>query len=124
MTTTEVINEIDSVKPNQFSEEQKRKWVSRIEAKIIMDIVNTHVGGEDKKPSEIISTTSENLLTAAYPYDALYVWYLQAQIDQANGEIGKYNNSMTLFNQSYQEFADFYNRTNEPISKASTIKVI
>ncbi len=45
------------------------------------------------------------------PYDGAYLRYMEAQIDYANGEYGKYNNAMDLFNTLWQGYAAYYCRT-------------
>lgn len=41
--------------------------------------------------------------------------YLAAQVDRLNGELGKYNNSITLFMAAYGEYRNWYNRTHESV---------
>ena len=53
-------------------------------------------------------------LIAPAPYDDLYLRWLEAQIDYANGEYGKYNNAITMYNSAYAEFANHYNRHHMP----------
>ena len=49
------------------------------------------------------------------PYgEDIYVHYLQAKIAEENAEIVKYNQQKTLFDASYQEWTDYYNRTHMP----------
>lgn len=42
------------------------------------------------------------------PHDKLYRAYLTAMIDYANGEYDKYNNTMQMFNQYYNEFVRWF----------------
>jgi len=56
----------------------------------------------------------DTVLLVPEPYSSLYVKYIAAQVDYYNGEIGRYNNSMVMFNMALASFADFYNRTNMP----------
>ena len=48
------------------------------------------------------------------PYDDIYIRYLEMQIDYANGEYGKYNNSKVMYNETYTVFKRYYNRTHMP----------
>jgi len=52
------------------------------------------------------------VLLVPEPYSGLYVKYIAAQVDYYNGEIGRYNNSMVMFNMALAQFIDYYNRTN------------
>jgi hypothetical protein len=58
-------------------------------------------------------------LIVEHPYDDIYIKWLEAQIDYANGEYGKYNNSIAMFNTAYEAYAKYYNRTHMPISKVN-----
>lgn len=48
------------------------------------------------------------------PYDGLYLSWLEAQIDYENGEIDRYNNSLAMFTQKYEDFSRYWTRTHTP----------
>ena len=48
------------------------------------------------------------------PYDDIYIYWLEAQIDYFNGETAKYNNSIATFNSAYSDFSAAYNREHMP----------
>ena len=50
----------------------------------------------------------------------IYIRWLEAQIDYANGEYGKYNNSITMYNTAYSAYEKYYNREHKPIQKNFT----
>lgn len=107
MTISEAIGQVDLLKPNPFTEDEKKGWLLRLEKKIEKEIVDTHEGGGD------IEDVGEKL-RVGMPYDDIYLFWLEAQIDYHNGEIEKYNNSITVFNYAYNAFQLFYNRTHLP----------
>ena len=115
MTIIEAINKIDSLKPNNYSQNDKLAWLSKIDGIIKAEIIDTHEGGEDIVFSGYDSNTdiSTELLVPA-PHDDLYVRWLEAQIDYANAEYGKYNNSMLMYNADYSAYERHYNRTHMP----------
>lgn len=114
MTIIEAINKIDSLKPNNCSQDMKVGWLSRLDGIIKEKVIDTHEGADAVVFTGYDgSDTSTELLVPA-PYDELYVKWLEAQIDYANGEYGKYNNSMTMYNSIYNEFENYYNRHNMP----------
>ncbi len=118
MTIIEAINQIDSLKPNSYSQSDKVRWLSRLDGKVQKDIINTHEGGNEiavTKYDEQTRTSTELLIP--HPYDEAYILWLEAQIDYANGEYAKYNNSITTFNEAYEQFERFYNRTHMPKGK-------
>ena len=116
MTVGEIVAMVDKLKPNRFSAEEKYRWLTDIDGMIVRELIDTHedspltgafagyIPGRDDDVSLIVSA----------PYDGLYRWYLESQIDLANMEIGKYNNSKNMFNQAYLTYTDHYNRTHMP----------
>lgn len=115
MTVREAIALVDRLKPNKFTEEDKIKWLSEIDGLIVRELIETHENPTFE--GEFKGYTAESLdtdLIAPYPYDVLYRWYLESQIDLGNMEIQKYNNSKTLFNTAYVNYTDRYNRTHMP----------
>jgi hypothetical protein len=118
MTIIEAINKVDELKPNSYTQLDKIRWLSNLDGTIKTEIIDTHEDGED-----VIFTgysedgdTAIDLLVPA-PYDILYVYWLEAQIDYANGEYSKYSNSMTMFNEAYSAFEKYYNRNHMPKGK-------
>lgn len=115
MTVKEAIALVDRLKPNKFSETDKIKWLSEIDGLIVRELVDTHEDSPLEEEFEGYRATDKNTeLIAPYPYDILYRWYLESQIDLGNMEINKYNNTKTLFNNAYVNYTDYYNRTHMP----------
>ena len=115
MTIMDAIYRIDELKPNSYSQSEKIKWLSSLDGLIKSKIIDTHEGGE----AVIFSGYDENTelgteLLVPAPYDDVYLRWLETQIDYANGEYGKYNNSAIIFNTAYTEYANYYNRTHMP----------
>lgn len=120
MTVKEAIALVDRLKPNKFKEEDKLKWLSDIDGLIVRELVDTHEGsplGDTEFTG--YAENNDTVLIAPFPYDTLYRWYLESQIDLGNMEISKYNNSKTLFNNAYLTFTDYYNRTYMPKRRTS-----
>lgn len=118
MTIMEILYRIDEVKPNSYSQSEKIKWLSSLDGVIKNEIIDTHEGGEDVvfSPYNEDTDLSTKLLVSA-PYDDIYIRWLEAQIDYANGEYGKYNNSIAMYNTAYTAYANYYNRTHMPLGK-------
>jgi hypothetical protein len=114
----DVIYRLDEVKPNSYSQAEKIKWLSSLDGMIKTEIIDTHEGGENvvfKGYDENTEITTELLVPA--PYDDIYLRWIEMQIDYANGEYGKYNNSSMLYNTAYNAYANYYNRTHMPKGK-------
>ena len=106
MKLHEVIALVDDQKPNAFSTLQKVKWLEQLDG---------HIAAEDllMNPAELqgISYSEDELdteLLIKKPYDDIYPLWLAAQIDFANGEYEKYQNSMALYNAQYGQFACWF----------------
>lgn len=117
MKIIEVINRIDHLKPNAYSQQDKVRWLSRLDGVVKKEIIDTHEGGEDvifEGYNDETLLTTELLIPA--PYDEVYVRYLEMQIDYANGEYAKYNNSTVEYNTAFSAFEKYYNRYHKPRS--------
>lgn len=118
MTIIEVINRIDVLKPNSYSQPEKIKWLSTLDGIVKAEIIDTHEGGEGitfEGYTEDSDLTTKLLIPA--PYDNIYIFWLESQIDYWNKEMGKYNNSIAMYNAAYSAFEKYYNRTHMPKGK-------
>lgn len=118
MTIIDAITRADAQNPHGYSQSEKVRWLSTLDGTVKTEIIDTHEGGEGVVFSgyndETLLTT-ELLIPA--PYDEAYIHYLEMKIDYANGEYGKYNNSLSMFEAAYSAFEKYYNRKHTPISK-------
>ena len=118
MTLMGAINHIDAVKPNGYSQTEKTKWLSTLDGIVKAEIIDTHEGGESvtfKGYDDATPLTQELLIP--HPYDDVYIKWLESQIDYANGEYNKYNNTIGVYNKALADFERAYNRTHMPIGK-------
>lgn len=115
MTIIEAINRINILKPNTFTQSEKVKWLSTLDGIIKIEIIDAHVGAEQVTFNGYDDNTdlSTELLVPA-PYDELYLFWLESNIDYWNGEYGKYNNSLQTYKDAYSDFARYYKRTHTP----------
>jgi hypothetical protein len=118
MTIIEAIAQIDELKPNTISQTQKVKWLSKLDGMVKTLIIDTHVGG-DAIPfyGYTEDTPVDTELIVPVPFDSMYIHWLEAQIDYANHEYSKYNNSMQMYNTAYSAYENYYNRTHMPIGR-------
>ena len=118
MTILEAVHKIDTVKPNSYTQPEKVKWLSTLDGIIKSEIIDTHEGGEGIEFEGYHDDTDlDTILLVPAPYDDVYIRWLEARIDYANGEINKYNNSLTAFNDAYGLYANHYNRKHMPKGK-------
>lgn len=114
MTIAQAIAETDALKPNQYTDTEKTRWLDRLDRRIYDEIVLTHEGSDDVEFSGYDYTTGEQELIAADPYSEVYIFWLECQIDYANGETARYANSSTMFNTAYEDYRNWYNRQHLP----------
>lgn len=115
MTIIEMITDVDALKPNGYKQPYKVQWLSQLDSRVKQDIIDTHEGGEGVSFSGYNDDTPiDTELLIPHPYDEVYRFWLEAQIDYANGEYAKYNNSMAMFNTAYSAYERYYNRTHMP----------
>lgn len=118
MTIIEAINRIDAVNPNNYTQPEKVAWLSTLDGVIKKEIIDTHEGAEAVTFAGYNEETPlDTELLVPAPYDEVYLFWLQSKIDYWNGEMGKYNNSIMMYNQAYENFEKAYNREHKPISK-------
>lgn len=119
MTIHEAIAEVDSLKPNMFSEGEKIKWLSRLDARIYEKIILTHEyndGEEEVEFDGYKEGDGEVELIVGQPYDEMYIRWLEAQIDYNNMEYDNFNNANMMFEAIYSNFRNAYNQSHLPKS--------
>lgn len=107
ITVRGVIEKVDSIKVNAYSETQKTDWINKIEGMVQSEILETD-------EADIITyawdSDADRELIVKHPYSDLYEFYLQGMIDFYNKEISSYENSMVMFNNAYEDYSKFYKR--------------
>ena len=120
MTIIEAINQNDALKSNAYSQEDKVAWLSRLDWIIKKQIIDTHEGADSVSVTGYDdSTEPHTVLLVPAPYDEIYLRWLEAQINYANGEIDKYNSAITMFNTAFEAYENHYHRNHMPLSKGS-----
>ena len=99
MTSKQVLARVKALKPTPFDDETLLYWLGEVEGLILVQVLLM-------QPTSVqpLEAATDDQLTAPYPFDKLYLQYLMAQIDYANGEYRKYDNSMALFNAYLGEY--------------------
>ena len=118
MKIIEAINQIDSLKHNTFSQDNKVAWLSRLDSMVKKHIIDTHEGDEVTFTGyDSLTDLQKTELLIPAPYDEVYLRWMEAQIDYYNGEYEKYNNAIEMFNTAYEGYQNYYNRTHMPKGK-------
>lgn len=116
MKIIEAINRIDSLKHNTYSNVDKIYWLSKLDSMAKRLVIDTHEGGSGVFFTGYNADTDLNTeMLIPEPFDDAYLRWMEAQIDYANGEYKKYNNSIVMFNDIWNAFKNYYNRMCMPI---------
>ncbi len=112
MTINEALNAADALRNNAVGREIKITFLSELDGRICYDIMQpcgykgNFIGYDSKTPGD-------TELLVPYPYDALYVSYLEQEIARASNELPRYNNARVLFNEKLSAFRQWYVRTHK-----------
>ena len=105
MTITEAITKLDALKCNTYSRRDKLDWLCQADWRIYREVLQPCLGeaaapfaGYDE------DTAPETPLLAPAPFDELYLRWMEAQIDYHNGEFGRYNNAVILYNRAFSAY--------------------
>ena len=123
MTIDQALHTVDELRPNQVPRARKIQWLNQVEARVFSTLFQTHVPDADT-PAAFVPYTQDThpdtALLIAAPYDELYRFFLEMQIDLANMEIERYNNSAALFENAWGQFARAWHRTHRPLEAGTT----
>lgn len=114
MKLFELITEIDQVRPNQYDNDQKTKWVSEIEGMIIDEILNMAEGNEIEFSGYKYALDSEKELMLPDRFCDIYEHYLKAKIEFYDEETDIYNNEVAAYQSAYNQYAAWYRRNHMP----------
>lgn len=104
MTLNELLTRIQHQKPTAFSLDQKIIWVNELEAQVQEFL------GIDREEWVSYTNSAEDkakTLIVPPPHDVIYVDWLSAKIDYANGDIDDYSNNQMQFFANYHEFKSY-----------------
>ena len=115
MTMNEVIEYVDRVKPNAYSEDEKYRWIANLEG-----LISREVKGEEE-PVYSLPEDADKPLQVCSPYDEIYALYVMAQIDFHNREYNNYNNTALMFGELLDKYKAWYIQNHNP-SKAQNFR--
>ena len=115
LTATEVLSQVDALLPNAYAVEEKLRWLSQAEGFVKREIL--------RENGELPALTACTVLCVPAPYDEMYRHYIEAQIHYANGEMARYNNAGTAWNNAFLTYRDYYYRTVTPQGEVSALRL-
>lgn len=114
MKLKQVIDLVDGIEPNAYTNEVKTAWLNEVEGMVQTDVMLRAIEDIDQYTW---TDDQQTVLLVRPPHDKLYRFYLQAMIQFANGEYDRYSNTMTVFNGAYGEFVRWFSRTVYPAGR-------
>lgn len=106
MTPNKVIEIVDRIKPNSYTEEDKLRWINELDGMVQRLVMKRTEVEQYTYPNDL---DRELLIPAPYDED-LYTLYVQTKIDFYNREYTNYNNTATMFEIRYDEYKKDYIR--------------
>lgn len=114
MTVQEVLTEVEELKPHQYDDSLLIRWLNDVEQRIYTQILSNYVYEEELEPYVPLTENDvERELCIKEMYTDVYKLYLFAMIDFYNNETARYQNSYVMYNMTYQDFANYWNRTHK-----------
>lgn len=102
MTATILFERLRKLKPvpAEIDDTILLDWLNQVEGQILHEIFLLAL-------SEITpyAATPTEALAAPYPYDGIYLLWMEAQVDFANGEYERYTNTMQRYNTAWNDLA-------------------
>ncbi len=117
MKAMEAIGQVDVLEPNQYSVEQKLKWLAVLDGQVFEELIRDYYE-QAVKPGEYCTGEEELLIPMPYA-QSIYCRYLQAMIAAENFESAKYNQQIVLYNAAYQQFRDWVCRSRRHRNRGS-----
>lgn len=99
MDKKKIIQKVDNLLYNQYTDAEKTEWLNRAEAIVQKTVFDPH----EEEPEDVPE-----------PYAEMFLHYLEAQIHLHNGEYDRYNAAVLLFNSELSAYAAEYNKRNPP----------
>lgn len=106
MTIGKVIRLADALKPNAIDNELKYQYITEVEGLVQTEVML--LSSEDIITYDPERDGENTKLLVKPPHDKLYIAYLAAMIDFANGEYDRYANTIEQFNAYYREYHRWY----------------
>ena len=116
MKLGKIIELVNELKPNAYTEERLTEWITELENYAIEGVFNRAEGVNHKHVQYDYEKDRETELMIPTPYEEVYLHYLSSKIDYWDREMDAYNNSASMYNAAYNDFAAYMRRTYKPKS--------
>ena len=113
MKVREILARIMQIRPHAYTDEEMIGMLNTIEGRVYTEIFQKAADftGEFVPFQE---GEEERELAVPVPFTELYLFFLMSRIDFYNGDSGRYNDSMVLHNDAWDNYAAYYRENNKP----------
>ena len=111
MTISEAISQTRKLSGNAVDDNTMCQWLSELDGRLMLDF---YKGSEWM--AYALPQDADHELLVPFPWDELYVHYLEAMVYYSNGEFERYRNSYEMYNKKELDFRQWYARTHVPIT--------
>ena len=94
----QVIEYVDRVKPNAYTDEDKCRWINTLDGLVSREVHNSSM------PEYNLPDDADTPLLVGSPYDDIYHLYVSAMIDFYNREYNDYNNAILMFQERLDQY--------------------
>ena len=115
MKVREILTMIDQLRPNAYTDKEKIDMLNIIEGRVYTDIMSKAEDGLSWTFIPFEEGQEERELVVPAPFTDLYFYYLAMKIDFFNGDAGRYNDSIVMYNRAWDDYAAYYREHNKPI---------
>ena len=119
MTINKVIEHVDKVKINPYGDEEKYRWISELDGMVRRTVMQEGGTFAYNYPDD-----GDTVLIVPYPYDGIYIHWLEAKIDFYDKRYEDYNNTLLMFHTLFEEYKKAYIRENMPKSAGTAKNVM
>ena len=127
MTIQEALDRVDLIRPNGMKKEVKIAALAELDGMIDREIISRHYLNADEEYAEFEPYTGETdpstELLAPHPYDEIYTYWLCCKVDYQNLEMDKHNNDSIMYNNAYEELANYWTRTHLPRQRHRELRI-
>lgn len=107
MTPLELISRLDTRIVNTVPEEEKKRWVAEVEALVEWGLRPSQEPLPETLPDDC-------QLKIPFPWDELYLHYLEMRLYYFQGEIARCNQARAMYEAVYNGYRDYCNRCSLP----------
>ncbi len=115
MKVREAIDRFDNLVSNSMEPAVKVGWLSRLDTMVKTSVFDMHQGGTPDFHGYDDNSDFETEMLIPEPYTESYLRWMETHYFYTIGEIDRYNNAASLFNEEFSAFKKDYHRKHLPL---------